>query len=372
MTTRKALVLGGGGARGAYQLGMLEVLVEQHDFQIIRGVSAGAINAVVLAQAETGPGSHDNLRAQLKQLEQLWLHDIRGPQSVFRKRLFGKLATLFWADSLYTIEPVHALMRKYVSLERLRRSGRDFEVGAVSLVTGRYASYGPDDPHFMDKLVASMSLPPVFPPVEVKDEADVLVDGGMRTITPLASAFEAGAEEIYVLLTSEVLQENHRIPDSSIEEMDYEQWDGSLKRVLMNDVLGRSIGLLMDEIYLQDIKTALQWNNMALGVKELGAALANLPGARQVIERVMQKYRALQRKYVKVHVLAPRERFDPTQPKGDQDNPMLFEPHLIRRAVEHGREIASNPDLWLWRPKDDLYALRGGAPAPQVVQAVEG
>lgn len=370
MKTKKALVLGGGGARGAYQLGMLQVLTEQHDFHIIRGVSAGAINAVVLAQAETGENSHANLRGQVRQLENLWRHDIQSPQSIFRKRLFGRLAALFWADSLYTVEPARNLMQKYVSVERLRRSGRDFEVGAVSVVSGQYASYGPDDPRFMDKLLASMSLPPVFPPVNVPAERDMLVDGGMRTITPLASAFEAGADEIYVLLTSQVLQTNHRIPDSSIEEMDYAQWDGSAARIVMNDVLGRSIGLLMDEVYLQDIKTALQWNNMALGVKELRGVLESVPGAREAIERAMEKYRALQRKYVKVHVLAPRVRFDPTQPKGAQDDPMLFHPDLIDAAIQHGREIAADADRWLWQPKDDLRQLRDGDPAPQVLQAV--
>ena len=367
---KKALVLGGGGARGAYQLGMLQVLTEQHDFQIIRGVSAGAINAVVLAQADTSADSHERLREQVRQLENLWLRDIQSPQSIFRKRLFGRLAALLWADSLYTVEPARALMQKYVSVERLRRSGRDFEVGAVSLVSGRYASYSAEDPRFMDKLLASMSLPPVFPPVDVPAEREMLVDGGMRTITPLASAFAAGADEIYVLLTSEVLQENHRIPESSIEEMDYAQWNGSAGRIVMNDVLGRSIGLLMDEVYLEDIKTALQWNNMALGMKELRAILDSLPGARQVIERAMEKYKALQRKYVKVHVLAPRVRFDPTQAKGAQDDPMLFHPHLIEAAVAHGREVAANPDWWLWQPKDDLKQLRDGDPVPQVVQAV--
>ena len=49
----RALILGGGGARGAYQVGMLDVLVNELelDFQIMRGVSIGALNAAFLAQA---------------------------------------------------------------------------------------------------------------------------------------------------------------------------------------------------------------------------------------------------------------------------------------------------------------------------------
>ena len=52
---KRALVLASGGARGAYQVGMLQELVVKRglDFQIIRGVSVGALNAAFLAQAPT-------------------------------------------------------------------------------------------------------------------------------------------------------------------------------------------------------------------------------------------------------------------------------------------------------------------------------
>lgn len=363
----KALVLGGGGARGAFQLGMLQELVKQHDFSIIRGVSAGAINAVVLAQASTSGDSHRNLQAQVDVLERLWRDDIQGNDSVYRERPLGAIETLLWADSLFTIEPARALMKKYVDVERLRTSGRDFEVGVVSLCSGEYRLVAPTEPDFMDKLVASMSLPPAFPPVDIPDAQDVLIDGGMRNITPLSSAFAAGATEIYVLLTSEVEQSDHRIPDSSIEAMDYRQWSeqGTGNNIKLNDVLGRSIGLLMDEIYLEDVKTALRWNNMALGVQELRALVdkhrATCGELADAIETALAKYKSLQRSYAKVHVLAPRRRFDPAEPKGSQDLCTRFDPKLIAAAIEHGRDVASNPDLWLWRPQDDLRQLEGGA-----------
>jgi NTE family protein len=361
--TKRALVLGGGGARGAFQVGMLQVLVQQHDFQIIRGVSAGAMNAAVLAQAPTGPDSHTNLQAQVGTLAELWCNDIRGNDSVYKERTLGAIPSLLSEDSLYTIEPARALMKRYVDVERLRSSRRDFKVGAVSLCSGRYSLYGPDDPHFMDKLVASMSLPPAFPPVDIAAEGDVLIDGGMRNITPLSSAFAAGANEIYVLLTSEVLQQGGRIPECSIEAMDYGQWSERDRKVdiTLKDVLGRSIGLLMDEIYLEDIKTALQWNNMALGVRELRALVDRYRGTQNAltdaIEGALGKYKSLQRRYAKVHVLAPRQRFKPDEPKGSQDLCTRFEPPLIEAAIAHGREIAMNPELWLWGPEDDLRQL---------------
>ncbi|OGW39560.1 MAG: hypothetical protein A2Y97_11820 [Nitrospirae bacterium RBG_13_39_12] len=64
---RRALVLAGGGARGAYQAGMLQELVINKglDFQILRGVSVGALNAAFLAQASTQAGSLSNLKKKV-------------------------------------------------------------------------------------------------------------------------------------------------------------------------------------------------------------------------------------------------------------------------------------------------------------------
>ena len=71
---RRALVLAGGGARGAFQVGMLEELVinQEIDFDIIRGVSVGALNAAFLAQASTQGNSLQNLKDAVGKLRELW------------------------------------------------------------------------------------------------------------------------------------------------------------------------------------------------------------------------------------------------------------------------------------------------------------
>jgi len=72
------LILTGGGARGAYQAGVLKAIAEQYPdfhypFPIISGSSAGALNAVGLG------GGGEIFRHSVEYLEQLWLN-IRTPQ----------------------------------------------------------------------------------------------------------------------------------------------------------------------------------------------------------------------------------------------------------------------------------------------------
>ena len=80
---RRALVLAGGGARGAFQVGMLDHLVNEADLdvQILRGVSVGALNSVFLAQAPVGGSPADslaNLKEQTRALLDLWTRQITG------------------------------------------------------------------------------------------------------------------------------------------------------------------------------------------------------------------------------------------------------------------------------------------------------
>ena len=69
---KPALVLSGGGARGAYQVGVLKAIADLHaknahnPFSIISGTSAGAVNAVALA------ASANNFRLAVKKVEKIW------------------------------------------------------------------------------------------------------------------------------------------------------------------------------------------------------------------------------------------------------------------------------------------------------------
>ncbi|GBC78982.1 hypothetical protein HRbin09_00193 [bacterium HR09] len=336
---KRALVLGGGGARGAFQVGMLEELVIRRglDFQILRGVSVGALNASFLAQAATQGDSLANLQAKVAELKTLWLSAIEGNHSVYGHRAGGFAALAAGADSLYTVEPLKKLVKTHLDLQALRTSGRDFAVGTVSLVSGRYQEWTPAEKDFLQKLIASTAIPVVFPYVDTGD--DVLVDGGVRDITPLGSAFAAGADEIYVLLTSRVIPEaDGSLPRSTVPEHSYRQWSDNWlgTRVGALDVLKRVVEILTDEIYLGDIRGALEWNRIVAAAEN---ALGGLRGSRkQALEEALV---AIGKRSVPVHVLAPRVWY------GTDNASTNFDPQLIAQAVSHGREIAANPKLWL-------------------------
>ncbi len=120
----RALVLAGGGARGSYQVGMLEELIINKglDFQTIRGVSVGALNAAFLAQALTRPGPQAELTKRVRDLKDLWTKEITGNNSVYTKRIGGLLGMAAGADSLYSLDPLKRLIE--ISTYRSRPSER--------------------------------------------------------------------------------------------------------------------------------------------------------------------------------------------------------------------------------------------------------
>ncbi len=349
---KRAVVLAGGGARGAFQVGMLRNLVLDRglDFQIIRGVSVGALNASFLAQAPTQPDEQTSL-AELKKkvgdLENLWRNEIKGNHSVYSARPGGLLGLAAGADSLYSLEPLKRLLKKHLSDPALKNSGRDFKVGTVSLPKATYSEAGPDDPCFRDKLLASASIPVVFPFVDLKKQKDVLVDGGVRNITPLSSVFAAGATEIYVLLTSRLVRAGKELPESGVQEDDYDEWDDDFlgTKVSGFDVLKRTVEILTDEVYLDDIRGALDWNDVLQGIKAVDDAVAGGGPLSASLRGALDQLRhSTDKRYVPIHVLAPQEWF------GEKNSSTEFSPRLIQQAVAHGQAVAADRTKWLWPP----------------------
>ncbi len=352
MAIKRALVLAGGGARGAYQAGMLQELVGNKglDFHIIRGVSVGALNAAFLAQAPTRGNSIAELRKRVAALQELWLVDIKGNHSIYAER-GGWPGIVVGADSLYSLEPLRRLIRKHVSLDALRKSGRNFAVGTVSLVSGRYQEWSPSQTDFLNKLIASASIPVVFPYIDLKSAKDVLVDGGVRNITPLSMAFDANPDEIYILLTSRMVRSGRNLPESSVQEHTYEQWDDNLlgTKVSGLDVLKRSLEILMDEIYLDDIRGALRWNEVAESIEGVRQASRThrLPlAAGQAIATLEESLKRVKKRRVPLYVIAPQAWY------GDENRATEFSPQLIRQAIDHGREVAADPKRWVWPPPE--------------------
>jgi NTE family protein len=339
--TRRALVLAGGGVRGAFQVGMIRELTKTRDFQVIRGVSVGAINGAFLAQASTAGDSGAALQQQAAALENVWRE---------LGIVLGRVGrSMPQADEFERMEmmgqALKQLIGSVIQRDRLLEAKRDFTTGYVSLLSGRYMEAAPEQPDILELVRASAALPPLFPCVDTV--TDLLVDGGYRNITPLASAFKAkiAPDEIYVLLTRRITTRDGRLAESAVEPQRlHPEWTSRKDnpRALYAQVAARLVEILMDEVYIEDIKRAIQENSLARVLDELEAR-ESPPALDKLVHR--------RSRYVPLYVLAPLQRFNLDAPPGHGDDIAAFDANLIRGAIEHGASVAADRSKWVWHPE---------------------
>lgn len=222
-----ALVLSGGGARAAYQVGVLKAIADimpestRNPFGIISGTSAGAINAVALA-------SHaDNYRNAVYNIESVW--KAFRPQQVYRSDPVGVfsnamrwVASLLFASrnrsSLLDNEPLANLLGNMIRFDHLQQAIDDGFLRAISVTASGYSSghsvaffQGSPDisawkrfqriglrTHLkLEHLMASSAIPMVFPAVRINRE--YFGDGAVRQLAPLSPALHLGARKILVV-----------------------------------------------------------------------------------------------------------------------------------------------------------------------------
>jgi NTE family protein len=228
--TNNALVLTGGGARAAYQVGVLSAIAKfiprNHGipFPIICGTSAGAINSTALACYASC------FQLGVKKLEWVWKN--LNTNRIYHSdaaRVFGHLAHgmlgSFQADyanknarSLLNNAPLRDLLNMVVDFKRIDTNiSRDY-LSAVSVTASSYSSgdsisfYQSDasiTPWFRAKrrgepcqlnsehLMASAAIPLVFPSAKVRQ--DHLGDGSIHQLSPLSPAIHLGAEKIFIV-----------------------------------------------------------------------------------------------------------------------------------------------------------------------------
>ncbi len=183
-----ALVLSGGGTRGAVQIGMLQVLTE-HGFvpDRIYGSSVGAVNGVAFAG--------DPTRRGVQRMTEIWnglTRDTVYPQG----RLHGPWLYFQQRESVYPNSGLRKIVTDGIDFERLEDAVVPVEVVATSMTDGqeRWFTHG----SAVDAVLASSAVPAIFPPVEIDGER--FIDGGVVNNVPIRRAIEAGATRIVVLL----------------------------------------------------------------------------------------------------------------------------------------------------------------------------
>lgn len=227
-----ALILTGGGARAAYQVGVLRGLAElipegaSNPFPIICGTSAGAINAAALAADAA------DFRRAVRRLTVVWKHF--QVQHVYRADPWGAFSnSARWIldvatggafarrpVSLFDNSPLVGLVRRYIDFSAIQRSIDDGHLAALSITCSGYSS-GQSVTFFqgtaglqpwqrarrigvpmtitLEHLLASSALPFIFPPVHINRE--YFGDGSMRQIAPVSPALHLGADRLLVIGT---------------------------------------------------------------------------------------------------------------------------------------------------------------------------
>jgi NTE family protein len=229
-TPRIALVLTGGGARSAWQVGVLREIARWHPpgsalpFQVICGTSAGAINAAVLAAGAADFGQASAALARVWGGFSIGQVFRAGTLDMLRSGLQLVLALVSggWLlpmpRSLLDNSPLRILLEREVDFAALTRSvasGRPDAVAvtATSLTGGASVTFVETSRQFapwervarrgtvanlgVDHLMASAAIPLLFPSVAM--EGGHYGDGALRQLTPLAPAIHLGADRILVI-----------------------------------------------------------------------------------------------------------------------------------------------------------------------------
>jgi NTE family protein len=229
---RAALVLSGGGARAAYQVGVLQAIAawlppgSPVPFAVLVGTSAGAINAAALAARAR------QLAEAVVELEQVWSGFHVG-QVVRADSLSVLRAGLHWAVSLLSAgwlvhpprslldtSPLRELLARTIPLERIEDSIAAGPVQALAVATTSYATgravaffeatrgtpewqrvrrAGVRRTIDLDVLMASSAIPFIFPAARIG--RDYYGDGAMRQLAPLSPAVHLGANRLLVVGT---------------------------------------------------------------------------------------------------------------------------------------------------------------------------
>jgi NTE family protein len=243
--SKNGLVLTGGGARAAYQVGVLSAITKfvprNHGipFPILSGTSAGAINATSLACYASC------FHLGVKKLEWMW-KNLKTNQiyhsdafRVFSHLSKGVLGS-FQADyanksarSLLNNDPLRDLLNLVIDFKRIDTNLLKGYLSAISVTASSYTSgdsisfyqsehtispwfrakrHGEPSQINSEHLMASAAIPMVFPSIRLKNEH--FGDGSVHQISPLSPAIHLGAERLFIVGVEQPKEPAHSVENN--------------------------------------------------------------------------------------------------------------------------------------------------------------
>lgn len=250
---KTALVLSGGGAKGAFQAGALQALDDRNvAYQCVAGVSVGALNGVMAASN------------QIDRMVNIW--ETVDQDDVYNKRSLPLIALQYLAHkigiwsppkSIYSNEPLYKLLKKELGNVELQIP---LTIGRVNLESGNYINaIQPGSTNFVQQVLASTAIPIVWEPVVIGGKN--YVDGGIRNTTPLKDAIRNNPDRIIVITNGplDVFEQKEDLDD-------------------IVDIAERSLDIMLDEIFKEDIKRCIQINKLVQQAGEKGLTLQSSSG----------------------------------------------------------------------------------------------
>ena len=300
-----AVVLSGGGAKGAFQVGVLDELITNRGVRVdvVVGVSTGALQALGVAQ--------DDVPGMVRQ----WLA-IKGNKDIYTERPLGPLGGLLGANALYDTRPLRRLVKNFADEAKLRASGIKMRVGVVNLGTGEFRTIDETVPGIDNWVYASCAMPVFFDPLLTQSAGGIKeqwVDGGVRNVTPLDAALEMNPRGVLVIRAS---------PKPHV---------GTVRTFPNLIKIGlRAVDILQSEVSVNDTANATLINDLISARESQFKALEaqGITGAQATailrpLDVQLSKYR-----FAPIRIIEPEQQYSET---------LEFDPAKIRVAIDAGR-----------------------------------
>ena len=248
-----ALVLSGGGAKGAFQAGAIDELAKRgFKFQSIAGVSVGALNGVMVAS-----GRVDRMIEIWKTITEDQVLKKRSVLNLLTRLGIYKLGLGAPPKSMYSNEPLFDLLKRELCDIKLQVP---LTVGRVNLESGEYVNtIKPGTSDFPKEILASTAIPIIWSPVKLGNH--MAVDGGLRNMSPIKDVINYQPDRIVVIPNRPL---RGQIKNKSI--------------LSIIDVAERTLDILLDEIFIEDIKRCKQTNRLVKQAEQQGITLTSSSG----------------------------------------------------------------------------------------------